>query len=811
MRSFVCVWISLICAVMSQAQDAPPAKAKPQVPSKKLVAFTQPEIPLASDVVGITREGVQIDLPDVVALPNGKTMAAYLAWDGEADSLHLAEFDGAKWQDVCTIIESGVLHRPCLAVEPDGVVWCFWGETNLNDDTVDLFAASFDGETLSEKQKIADSDASEAFADAGTDSLGRVWVTWQSFRAGEGDIYARVLANEVWSEEIAVTTETGGDWEPDLAFDSAGHGWVIYDSSRGNEFNLYLAKVSVDGVLNTYPVAHSEFYEARASIVGVPDGDGFWIAAERGEKKWGLDFRGHENATGINAAKRVLFGKFDIESSTFTENPLGGAGLAGAPVNRPAVGVGADGNPWVAYRYFKTALWRVAATSFRLESGTWSSLRRIPGSSYGQDRKLSFAPSATGDIALCWPSDLRSHKAHQTAGVYLASLPSAKSLPERKKGAQPREYRRLAIPSQTTPERAADDRHEWQVAGKSYGLFWGDVHRHTDVSNCRTGFDGCIVEHFRYAYDIGKIDFLGTSDHTDVGKIYHPYEWWHNQRMHDALHSPERFNTLYVYEREQPWPWGHRNIVFADRGGPVVYINRGTYRKSVWQNTFPVKNGVGAISPTELWDILKRYEKPVASISHTGATGMGTDWAKYDRIDYEHENVIELFQGARVSYEGRGAPQPSVGFPENQSLTNLGKVVNKPSPTIEDFGKHNNGTYQTALELGRKLGVFASSDHIAQHTAYGGVFCEDFTREGIIEAFDQRRTIAATDKIYLNFTCNGEPLGSILETDGPPKLWFKIDGTAPLKKVTIVRNESDWKIFDQIEGNVLEESIVDDA
>ena len=36
-------------------------------------------------------------------------------------------------------------------------------------------------------------------------------------------------------------------------------------------------------------------------------------------------------------------------------------------------------------------------------------------------------------------------------------------------------------------------------------------------------------DHFRYAYDLAKIDFLGTSDHTDIGKIYHPYEWWHNQ------------------------------------------------------------------------------------------------------------------------------------------------------------------------------------------------------------------------------------------------------------------------------------------
>jgi hypothetical protein len=113
--------------------------------------------------------------------------------------------------------------------------------------------------------------------------------------------------------------------------------------------------------------------------------------------------------------------------------------------------------------------------------------------------------------------------------------------------------------------------------------------------------------------------------------------------------------------------------------------------------------------------------------------------------------------------------------------------------------------------MGHKLGVFASSDHIAQHTSYGGVYCEEFTREGIIEALDQRRTIAATDKIYLNFTCNDKPLGSILETEGDPKLWFRVDGTAPIRRITVVRNEEDWKTFGPFEKTTFEKELFDGA
>ena len=73
---------------------------------------------------------------------------------------------------------------------------------------------------------------------------------------------------------------------------------------------------------------------------------------------------------------------------------------------------------------------------------------------------------------------------------------------------------------------------------------------------------------------------------------------------------------------------------------------------------------------------------------------------------------------------------------------------------------------------------------------------------------DNRRTIAATDKIYLNFTCNGEPLGSFVKTG--PKLWLKVDGTGPFKRITIVRNEKDWKHFNEFDGKTFDETISDE-
>jgi hypothetical protein len=223
----------------------------------------------------------------------------------------------------------------------------------------------------------------------------------------------------------------------------------------------------------------------------------------------------------------------------------------------------------------------------------------------------------------------------------------------------------------------------------------------------------------------------------------------------------------------------------------MVYIKRALYTMSPWQAKLPVGDGEAEISPQELWQILGKNGMDVSIISHTGATGMGTDWDLYEQIDNAVENLVEIYQGCRVSYEGIGTPQPTVGLP----LKTKSAGGRKPGAG-KDFGKYNKGVYQNALQNGYKLGVFANSDHISTHTTFGGAYAKTFTREGILEAMNARRTIAATDKIFLAFSCNGRLLGSIFETDKKPALNVAVSGTARLKRITIVRNEVDYKVFE---------------
>ncbi|MCB1087133.1 MAG: DUF3604 domain-containing protein, partial [Verrucomicrobiae bacterium] len=73
-----------------------------------------------------------------------------------------------------------------------------------------------------------------------------------------------------------------------------------------------------------------------------------------------------------------------------------------------------------------------------------------------------------------------------------------------------------------------------------------------------------------------------------------------------------------------------------------------------------------------------------------------------------------------------------------------------------------------------------------------------------------RRSVAATDKIYVEFSANGQPLGSIFQSAENPVLTVKVDGTAPLKRITIVRNETDLHSFTP-DGKTFETNWTDDS
>jgi hypothetical protein len=728
------------------------------------------------------------DFPDLCLNAKGQPAIVFIGHNGKADSLKLAELiDGKLVKTKSLPTRGGDIYQPAIVLDGAKQISIAWSE--LLDGKWRLRSTP-DGHTQNRP-------GSHVFLDAGTDAKGRRWVATQVFAGGFSDIeLSYTTAGGGSGKTIRVARHAKGDWEPRLAFGMKDEALVVFDSYRNGNYDVFLARVATSGKQTLIPLAQSARYEARPEAAVSPDGKTLWVAYEDGTKRWGKDLGSEwrKLGGGLNYDRRIKVIRMDLESGKIDRvsditplipdvvSPLGKPG-SGA-VNLPKITVDHDGNPWVFFRYCPergAGYWQLAFTRF--DGQEWSQAMTLGNSAFCQDRRASTAVAKDGTIYAAWPSDNRRNKQQGDTGIYLAKidpnmkLASAGPLPFDISGIQESP---LKAPNDT-PERDRNERNEWTINGETYTLVWGDVHRHTDFSNCRTTDDGCIVEHFRYAIDAGGLDYLATSDHTEVGKTMDPYEWYQSQKLADIFQNRGFFLSFYAYEREQKWPYGHRNVVFKERGGPVIYIKRDNYAKSPWATEMPAQDGVriGELAPWQLWKLLRDHGHRTITIEHTSAGGMGTDWSVYDKIDTKFENIIELFQGSRESYEGVGAPQPPV-------------VAKSKS----QFGKFSAGTWQNALRLGHKLGAYASSDHRSVHVSYGGVYVKKFDRTGVFDGMDKRMTVAATDKIFMEFSCNGHPLGSALKTSEKPTLSMAVDGTAEIARVTLIRNEKNYQTFE---------------
>src|SRR6185503_18061001 len=113
--------------------------------------------------------------------------------------------------------------------------------------------------------------------------------------------------------------------------------------------------------------------------------------------------------------------------------------------------------------------------------------------------------------------------------------------------------------------------------------------------------------------------------------------------------------------------------------------------------------------------------------------------------------------------------------------------------------------WHDALRRGRHVGAMAASDTHHLTPGEGGitaVLAEKLDRESIFDAIRSRRNYATTGpRIVLEFTAAGAPMGSRITHSGPLEMRVRVEGTAAIDRVEIVRNLIDTFAAVRIEQN----------
>ncbi len=655
---------------------------------------------------------------------------AWVVWVSYSETAGTTQILARRWEKnawgaVERVTESaGDYHKPAVTIDDQGVVWVAW-------------AAQWEGNWDIYGRRRAASGAwggTERWTtDSGPDMLpalaaggGRVLLVWQGYRGRNLDILYRSAQGGAWSAEAPVSRSPANDWEPAVASSAGGAFHVVWDSYRG-DYDVMLRTLRGDAWSAELAVARTPRLENHASV-SVDARDRLWIGYEMGPEDWASD-----SANGGLRARRDI-GLACLDGGRLYRAAAAEAALAKLGGERglqaPVAVAGRDGALRLLFRRPINNNWLDVASAV-WEGGAWSAPSFLPSSEGRIDQRI-VAATVSGKLLVVYPAG-SSHNV-----IYARWFEGETGL------LQPRDPA-LAEISQTSPKTpaSASGRHTFN----GYHLVWGDLHRHTDISEDGGIIDGSLIDAMRYALDAGGLDFLGVTDHTRY--LPRRYNLFRIQQAADLFYRRGVFAPVHAYERSQYSPWGHRNVVHLNRDYTPV----------------PASYDLGdpGVSPWGLFEALRGQQ--AITIPHTSAwTNKQVSW---DYWDPEIERVVEIYQGLRSTYEYNGAPDPA------------DRAV---------YEKDSKNFVWDALARKRKMGFIASSDHRSTHMSFAAAYVKTLDRESVFEALRARRTYAATDKILVDFRIGGTLMGGETTVAGAPELSVAVEGTAPLARIDVIKN-----------------------
>ncbi len=578
-----------------------------------------------------------------------------------------------------------------------------------------------------------------------------VVVRWMSSGSGHGAV--RRLSRSWW-----------GDWRPAITVTSGGSVCVAWDRYDGESYDVVARWRVNDQWLPRVVVAEGPAFQGFVSLA-TADPDSAWCVWEEGGENWGKDYFGiagdWNNITDhygpVHRFRTLSVVKLVDDGQILATDPLPmpmipvassrpnirpGVTLTGLYYERGELVVDGSGAPWVFYRHFYAPQIGLNEPVEHHEEEGWVVYgRQLTGTGWSQlyafdilqrdgMQRLGLAGTSDGVVA-AWTTGRTDRGSPSSArGVYLAEVSTRGAF---RGGGGPLD----AGPPKLHPVRPRGDQDGRPRPSDSgpasreldgYQLFFGDLHRHTDLSLCFPFFDGSLEDNYRASIDAVGLDFLGVTDHSrdlDLGDALSQV-WWRTVKAATRHRLAGTFFTYYSYERSS-----------GNTDHNVISLRDDMLRS----HTPPL---------TSFWALI---DQDTFTIPHrTSNSGGGFTGDVWNYQDDEKRPLLEIYQACR----------------------DLDAQV----------AAHN------GLNHGYHLGFIASSDHLSNHCSFACVWSPSADREAIFRAMQARRTYGATDKIAVAFRAGDAWMGERISASGQVELDLRIIGTGPIDHVHLYADGS---------------------
>jgi hypothetical protein len=757
---------------------------------------------------------------------------SFLAKPPGGDRIWLRSRRSGRWSEpVAVTTGGGDIYKCAVAVDADGDPWVFWSENknwpNGNPPNFEIWASRVRDGKPSPAVQLSDDPGPDLNPVAAADPSGRLWVAWQGARDGVFQILERhETAGGAWSPVRNIGSRGGSCWSPAIAASPRAGGpiAVAWDTYEKGDYDVWVREFDAGGADTARPVASSTEFEAVPDVAYDREGR-LWIAWETSGALLGKDWGAHDMHKGIPLYRDRQIAVRVLERGEWFE-PAGSLAAA-LPNTRPERGPiappprppsriphkkaepapadaynnfarlarDAEGRMWVFARtrddWYYTALgtpWLTHAAYY--DGDRWVGPFIVPNSDNVIDNPAAAVADPAGGLLVAYATDYRQGRnpgpmagrmgtgspailvtlapADALEGttdpfnsdVFVARVQAAGAVAAPKLvrvGAPPRADK--PVSDDTLSERADVARvraFRTDFNGATHRIVRGEFHRHTAISMDGAD-DGSLEDMWRYGIDIAATDWLGCADHESG--LAREFPWWVIEKTVDAYRLPGKFEPPFGYERSVNYPEGHRNVVFAQRGIRTLQrLPRTTAEK------------VESAPDTQMLYRYLRHFRGVAA-AHTSASNAGTDWRDHAP---DVEPMVEIYQGARHSFERPGAPRAPF---ENDVIG----------------GWYPLGFVSNALLKGHKLAFAANSDHHSTHISFTMAYVREHTREALLDAMRRRHVYAATDNIIADcrVTANDRDylFGDEFTTATPPTFRLKLIGTALFKKITLIKDD----------------------
>ena len=302
------------------------------------------------------------------------------------------------------------------------------------------------------------------------------------------------------------------------------------------------------------------------------------------------------------------------------------------------------------------------------------------------------------------------------------------------------------------------------------GPWWGDLHSHNAWSADALS-SLADPDHYTYARDVSALDYAALTNH--VFGLEAGY-WQKTQDWCESYNAPGEFVTILGFEGGIGY---HLDGYFPTCSGPAIESQR-----------YGAGRGMNEDKLTALEEDIDR-EQMIVATHHTGIGWGGANFDGSHRFPRQMRH-IEIFSahGQSEMYD----PSDPLSY-ENAGST--------PGFSLSKRGAHY---VRDAWAAGMKLFTLAASD---DHNGQPGkrangltaIMAPELTRDALLQSMRDGAMYGTTgERILLDFSANGQPMGSVLSED-VTELDFRLEvhGTAGISEIEVYRyvfgEDAEWE------------------